>query len=146
MTTPNPDSNGLTVVTLGTSLKTEGSWKAFSVPAVSVAPTASQGAGAAGVKNVCLGVHLALAQIAAQASVMYFTLRDGATGAGTIIMQWPVAIGGVNSVFLWDETGLYIPGTAATAMTLELTNQAGVVTNPTATNFASCTMWGNQET
>jgi hypothetical protein len=90
-----------------------------------------------------VGFSISLTAIAAQ-TVIWFTLRDGATGVGTILMQWPV-IQAIGTAFEYSITGLYVPGTAATAMTLELTNQVGTVTAPVATNFAAVLMWGNTE-
>lgn len=134
------------LVTLATYLKSEGTWKAFHVPAVTTAPTATQAAGAAGVKNVLLGFTFALSAVAAQAiNTVYITLRDGATGAGTILAQWPV-IAAITTQYTYGLSGLYVPGTAATAMTMEMTNQAGAVTNPAGGNFAFILMWGNTET
>lgn len=120
-----------------------GFWKTFSVPAVTTAPSASQASAGGGVKNVCTGFILSLTAVAAQ-TVIWFTLRDGATGTGTILLQIPV-IQAVGSAYSYSSGPLYVPGTAATAMTLELTNQAGTVTNPVATNFAAILMWGNTE-
>ncbi len=122
-----------------------GFWKAASVPAVSTAPSASQAAAGAGVKNVLQGFLVNFTAIAAELiGTVYFTIRDGATGAGTILSQIPIGLA-IGGTFVFGESGLYVPGTANTAFTIELTNQAGVVTAPAATDFASILMWGNTE-
>lgn len=147
MPTANPDVNGNNVVTLGTFLKNEGTWRVSSVPVVSTAASASQSAGAAGIKNVCIGLTIMLSAVAAQNAAIFFTLRDGATGAGTILMQWPLGtLLGAGGTYDRTLTGLYVPGTAATAMTLETTIQNGTLQAPVATNFVACMMWGNTET
>lgn len=120
-----------------------GFWMASSVPAVSTAPSASRAAAGAGVKNVLTGFSITLNAIAAQ-TIIYFTLRDGATGAGTILHQWYV-VQAIGTTFNFGIGGLYVPGSANVAMTIELTNQTGAVTAPVATNFASVLMWGNTE-
>lgn len=149
------DGSGNQVVGLGSSSGSDttnsvlriapkaGYWKASHVPAVSTAPTASQASAGAGVKNVLRGFTVSLTAVAAQ-TVIWFTLRDGATGAGTILMQWPVTQA-VGTAFEYSQNGMYVAGTAATAMTLELTNQSGAVTNPVTNNFAAVLMWGGTE-
>lgn len=117
-----------------------GSWSVQSTPAVTTAPSATKAAGAAGVRHVATGALISLSAVAAQ-TIIYFTLRDGATGAGTILWQIGVtapAGGNFNMAFPLPN----LPGSAATAMTLELTNASGAVTNPVATNFATATLFG----
>lgn len=141
------DASGNQSVGLGSYLKLEGTWKAFHVPAAAAAASASQVAGAAGVKNVLLGCVLNFVGVAAQSAVLYFTLRDGLTGAGTILCQWsvPIAAGAATAPWSVNLSGMYVPGTAATAMTLETTNAAGAALAPSASNLASILIWGNTE-
>lgn len=117
-----------------------GAWKVSSVPAVSTAPSASQAIAGANLRNVLTGFNLMLSAIAAQ-TIIYFTIRDGATGAGTILFQWPVVLA-LGAVFSLSGSGMYIPGSINTAFTCELTNEAGVVTAPVATNFAAILIQG----
>jgi hypothetical protein len=117
-----------------------GSWPVQSTPAVTTAPSASKAAGAAGVRHVATGALISLTAVAAQ-TIIYFTLRDGATGAGTILWQ----IGLTQPAAGQFTMAIPLPnlfGTAATAMTLELTNASGALTNPVATNFATATLFG----
>lgn len=78
--------------------------------------TCTKAAGAAGVRHICRSVSMTLA--GALSGIVRFNLRDGATGAGTIMRSWALAIlaGDSKSV---EVSGLNIFGTAATAMTLE---------------------------
>lgn len=92
-------------------------------PAVNTQATCAAAAGGGTVKNVCTAISLILSNdttgSAAQAT---FNLRDGATGAGTILATWtlsvPATAGACQTLVL---EGLDIPGTANTAMTLEST-------------------------
>jgi hypothetical protein len=143
-------ADGVSTVIVSTlqSLRTapgSGYWKAFSVPIVATAPSASQAAAGVGIKNILTGFLITFTAIAAELiGTVYFTIRDGATGAGTILAQIPV-VQALGSTFQFGLSGMYVPGTANTAMTMELTNQAGVVTNPVGTDFATVLIWGNTE-
>lgn len=119
-------------------------FKVGSFPAVQVAPSASQAAGGAGVRNVVNEVSFSVDAVAVQAALV-FTLRDGATLLGTILKQWFVALA-AGATYEKTYSGLWIPGTANTAMTLECTNVAGTaLQNPAATNFANCSLSGTTE-
>lgn len=108
-----------------------GQWTVTSSPAVNTVASASKAAGAAGVRHVCTGVSARLiGGTTAPATVtVTLNLRDGATGAGTILQSWTfviaAAIGAKDEINL---TGLNIPGTAATAMTLEFSAAGGANT------------------
>jgi hypothetical protein len=118
-----------------------GSWSVQSTPAVTTAPSATKAAGAAGVRHVATGALISLSAVAAQ-TIIYFTLRDGATGAGTILWQVGVIAPAGSNIGPVAIPLPNLPGSAATAMTLELTNASGAVTNPVATNFATATLFG----
>jgi hypothetical protein len=108
-----------------------GQWAATHGPAVNVKATCNQAAGGAGVRNVCQAVSINLAgdSTAPAATVLTVNLRDGATGAGTILMTWTIAIPATAGAFSTiNLSGLNIPGTAATAMTLEFTAAGGAHT------------------
>lgn len=100
-----------------------GMWSVVSTPAAGVQGTATKAAGAAGVAHVCTGVLVTFGAIAAPVATQgQWVLRDGITGVGTILMSGQLAIPAAvfqgQPVFLSD---LAIPGTPATAMTLEFT-------------------------
>jgi len=62
-------------------------------------------------------------------------LRDGATGAGTVLWSLQVSLP-VNTTWSFALGGLNIVGSAATAMTIE------TVAAPVAASFASVSMTG----
>jgi hypothetical protein len=100
-----------------------GMWTVLSTPSISTQATASKTAGSAGVIYVATAVSATVA-VGASAwtptAPVLLNLRNGATGAGTIIGSWyvtcPAAVGSCTTFTL---SGLSIPGSAATAMTLE---------------------------
>lgn len=85
--------------------------------------TASQAAGAAGVRHVMTAILVTVSATAAPAqTAMVLNIRDGASGAGTI--KWSAtlvlpATAGASQVI--QLSGLTIVGSAATAMTIEFT-------------------------
>jgi hypothetical protein len=81
-------------------------------------PTISKAAGAAGVRHVCTALSISVSAGATAQTPVVVNLRDGATGAGTILATWALSTI-VNSTTTIQLTGLNIVGTAATAMTLE---------------------------
>ena len=105
-------------------------------PVAATQATITQAAGAAGVKNVARIVSFSLCTVGtAQAAAVQVNLRDGATGAGTILWSMTISCGTTtavcHSVALPD-----IQGSAATAMTLEF-SAAGV-----AASFESVSLVG----
>lgn len=99
-----------------------GQWSEYHAPAVNTQATKSKAAGAAGVRHVCTWVSFTLAQntTGSAQTLLAFNLRDGATGAGTILASWTMALPATAcECRTFALSGLNIPGTAATAMTLE---------------------------
>lgn len=107
-----------------------GQWSVVHAPAVNTQATASKAAGAAGVRHVCTGFVAGLASdgtgMTVPASPVYVVVRDGATGAGTIIYETVIGVvttaGAATSIVVG---GLNLVGTAATAMTAEFTAAGG---------------------
>src|SRR5687767_14605001 len=113
-----------------------GNWSVNHTPAAATQATITKAAGAAGVRHVCTSISATLATIGtAQSSVILLNLRDGATGAGTILWSKQVALP-ANAVWNVDLSGLTIVGSAATAMTLEFSAANA------AASFASVAMTG----
>lgn len=88
--------------------------------------TATAAAGSGGQRHVAWGIvaTTTAGTTAPAAGVIYVNLRDGASGAGTILLQLVIGIEAVagkppTPLVL---TGLHIPGSANTAMTLEFAN------------------------
>lgn len=101
------------------------------VPAANTQATISRAAGAAGVRNVCtsLSVVLAAGATAPTAAAVTVALIDGATGGTTYLWRHNITIpaiaGAMNGIAVTD---CWFEGTAATAMTLELSAAAGANT------------------
>lgn len=113
-----------------------GQWSQGHTPAAATQATTSKAAGGAGIVHVCTSISATLATIGtAQAAAAVLVLRDGATGAGTILWTKQVALP-ANAVWNVDLSDLNIVGTANTAMTLEFT-AAGV-----AASFSSVSLSG----
>lgn len=104
-----------------------------SVPAVSTQATVTKAA-QAGMGHVCTGIYAALMAVAAQ-TIIALNLRDGVSGAGTILWskQYVVPINGILDINISD---LSIKGTIGNAMTLEWSAA------PVANNFESVTLTG----
>lgn len=106
-------------------------WELDEAPAANTQATETRAAGAAGVRHVATGIQATLASngTAPTAIQLDLVLRDGAAGAGAIIWECSLSIsataGVVNGIVV---TGLWMPGTAATAMTLEFGAAGGANT------------------
>jgi hypothetical protein len=111
-------------------------WAVAHTPAAATQATISQAAGAAGVRNVCTSISCTISTVGtAQTAALVFVLRDGASGAGTVLWSQQISLP-VNTTFTIQLSGLSIPGTAATAMTLE------TVAANVAASFSSVSMSG----
>jgi hypothetical protein len=108
-----------------------GQWAKTHAPAVNTQATNSQAAGTTGVRHVCNWISCTLANDgtgSAQAGLL-FNLRDGATGAGTILASFTLSVPATaGACQVLTLSGLNIPGTAATAMTLECASAPGAHT------------------
>lgn len=116
-----------------------GEWSVVSQPAATTAASASRAAAAAGVKHVAVSATVCISAVAAQPDII-FNLRDGATGAGTILWTVRLASPTIGSSLCVTSPRLNIIGSAATAMTLES------AAAPAATNFATATLAGYDAT
>lgn len=101
-------------------------WSAISNPSAGSKATASAAAGAAGVRHVadCISFSAASDSTGSAGTDLTVNLRDGATGAGTVIFTWQVGAAAsgaavIQTVAPYSVCGLNLVGTAATAMTLE---------------------------
>lgn len=117
----NQSGEGVQMVT-GT-----GEWAITHAPAANTTATISRAA-VASQRHVCKGFSVSLNAVAAIAAPILVTLRDGATGAGTILWQDRLMAPAGTTVRL-DREGLNIVGSVNTAMTLEFAAAPG------ATNF-----------
>lgn len=108
-------------------------WSVNQTPAATTQATISKAA-VAGVRHCCTSISFALAGVAAQPAIQV-NLRDGATGAGTILWSMTIVLP-VGGFVAFSLDNINIPGTAGNAMTLE-TSAA-----PASTNQASVAMTG----
>jgi hypothetical protein len=116
-----------------------GQWAVTHAPAANTQATISKAAGAAGVRHVCTGFTVTLAGGAAApvAALVTFNLRDGATGAGTILSTLTLGLEAVAGKSVVVHVGpINAVGTAATAMTVESSAAPG------ANASASVTLYG----
>lgn len=100
-----------------------GQWIATSAPAVNNAASASQAAAGSGIRNVIQTISMQLAGDSTGAEFNgIVNLRDGATGAGTILATFAIAIPATAGSFAnLSLSELNIAGTANTATCLEFT-------------------------
>lgn len=97
-----------------------GFWAVASTPAAGTQASASRAAGGAGIRHVATGALFSWGAIAAPvATLLQANLRDGATGAGTVLEAAQLAV--PAAVFQGAPIPINCndPGSAATAMTAE---------------------------
>jgi hypothetical protein len=104
-----------------------------SSPATNTQASASVAAGGASIRHVCRSITASFAAGATAGAATQVNLRDGATGAGTILRSWVLCapVGDSRTV---EAAGLNIIGSANTAMTLEFAAAGG------ATTLESCSL------
>jgi hypothetical protein len=107
------------------------SWTVVSNPGVNAQATASKAA-VAGIRHICTGITASLSagSTAPAAVEVSINLRDGATGAGSVVwtgvMSLPATAGA--SAAPVQLSGLQIIGSVNTAMTLEFSAAGGANT------------------
>lgn len=113
-------------------------WSIPHTPAVATRATITRAAGGAGVRHVCKAITATLAVAAADVGVagVLVNLRDGATGAGTILWSKRLAVVAAGGIADVNITGLNIAGSPNTAMTLEFAAAPG------AASFEDVTLGG----
>ena len=100
-------------------------WTLSNVGAGGAQATASKASAGAGLKNVCRGfwVSVQATGAIATAEAVTIVIRDGATGAGTVLWSFVVLVpinAAVGSlIYQGGLSDIYLEGTAATAMTIE---------------------------
>lgn len=113
-----------------------GAFSVVNTPAAAAQATISQAAAGAGISNICTRISASLCTVGtAQATAVQLNLRDGATGAGTVLWSKTFSCGTTTMITV-DITGLYIMGSANTAMTLEFSAA------PVAAAFESVALGG----
>ena len=112
-------TNNTAATSIGTSYTTQlSTWSITHTPAVATQATISKAAGGGTVRHVATSVSWCVAANGTAQVPLLINLRDGATGAGTIVRSWAVSMI-INDSKCADISGLNITGTANTAMTIE---------------------------
>lgn len=114
-----------------------GQFKLFHAPAAATQATISAPAGAAGVRNIATFISFIIVTVGTAQTILSVVLRDGATGAGTVLWQKQFILP-VNAVLSESITLPHLQGTAATAMTLEF-SAAGVAASVQTVSLAGYT-------
>lgn len=109
----------------------------FHIPAAATQATISAPAGGAGVKNVCTGIAFSTSTVGTAQTVISVALRDGATGAGTVLWSKQFILP-VNVTVSESVAIPHIQGTANTAMTVEF-SAAGVAASVQSVNLQGYT-------
>lgn len=97
----------------------------FAQAAAASQSTISFAAGGAGIYNVCTGfmASLCVTTVLASGETGVLNLRDGASGAGTVLWTCEIGLPGTAAVgttqIVGPISGLFLIGSANTAMTLE---------------------------
>lgn len=104
-----------------------GAWAVRDRPAVNVQASIVRAAGAAGVRHVATGLTVVLAAGATAPTAVNIAveLLDGVTVVWDATISLPATAGAMNGIAL---SGLHIPGTAATSMTLRFSAAGGANT------------------
>jgi len=124
------NTNNTAVTSQGVRYSTQlSTWSRTNTPAANTQATASIAAGGGTVRHVATSITWCLATDTATAvGPIAINLRDGATGAGTIIRSWYVNISLAEESRCVDLSGLNMTGSANTAMTLEFAAAGGAAT------------------
>jgi hypothetical protein len=129
-------TNNTATTTTGVAYSTQlSTWSVTNTQSGAVQATASKAAGGTTVRHVATGVTICRGDTAVAAPALVH-LRDGASGAGTILRSWVIGISTVNESKCENVTGLNMTGSANTAMTLEFA-AAG-----SATSISTVTLTG----
>ena len=107
-------------------------FQVISSPALAGVASASQAAAGAGRRNVFTGFSASVYDSAGAGTIRALRLRDGASGAGAVLLD----IDFINTGVFYVANGFYIIGSANTAMTLEFD------ANGVATELQTITLLG----
>lgn len=114
-------------------------WSVTSTPATAVQASASKSAAGSGNQHVCQSISFALSVGSTAQTVIQVNLRDGATGAGTILWSLNVVKAANEAPTYFHAGNLNIVGSANTAMTLEFSG-AGVTSSYESVSFTGYTI------
>jgi hypothetical protein len=102
----------------------------------------TQAAAGVGVKNVCMGLTAVVycGAVAGTAAIVQVFVRDGASGAGTILWAANLVVpSAANQVSQVIVTGLWLVGSPNTALTVEFNGAPGANASEIVTAFGTTT-------
>lgn len=114
-------------------------WSVKHTPSTATQATISKAA-ANGNRHVCTSLTAVIsAGATAQTTIIFVRLRDGATGAGTIVWEMPITCP-ANDTRGISITDLHISGSSNTAMTLEFSAAGAAATQQSVsmTGYTTC--------
>jgi hypothetical protein len=103
-------------------------WSLVHTPSAATQATVSQAAGGSGVQFVAQSISFALSVDGTPQTAIQINLRDGATGAGSILWSQTIVKAATEPITFFHASGLNIVGSSNTAMTLEFSS-AGVASS-----------------
>jgi len=107
-------------------------WRVIDTDVGATQSSASKAAGGGAVRHVATSVTLCRGDTVAAVPALIH-LRDGATGAGTIIRSWVIGVSTINESKCENLSGLNETGSANTAMTLEFAAAGSATSTSTVT-------------
>jgi hypothetical protein len=112
-------TNNTATTSVGVSYNTPlSTWSVTDTDAGATQSTASKAAGGGTVRHVATSITVCRGDTVVAAPALAH-LRDGATGAGTIIRSWVIGVSAINESKCESLSGLNMTGSANTAMTIE---------------------------
>lgn len=106
---------------------TAANWSITHLPATATKATISKAAGGTTVRHVCTAFIIGFCAVGTAQTLITASVRDGATGAGTVLWSAPI-VAPINGCVNITQSGLNLVGTANTAMTIEF-SAAGVTSS-----------------
>lgn len=126
-------TNNTATTSLGGAQVTQlSTWSITNTQTGAAQATVSKAAGGGTVRHVATGVTICGGDTVV-AAPRQINLRDGATGAGTIIRSWWIGISVINDTKCIDLAPINMTGTANTAMTIEFAGAGSATSSSTVT-------------
>jgi hypothetical protein len=128
-------TNNTATTSVGTAYVTPlSTWSVINTTSIAAtAATVSKASGGGSVRHVATGITACFQDSAINTVARIVHLRDGATGAGTILRTWFLSAGVAGDADCINVTGLNMTGTAATAMTIEFSAAPAATASETVT-------------
>jgi hypothetical protein len=128
------NTNNTAVTSQGATYTTSiSTWNVTSTTSGASAASASKASGGGTVRHVATGYTVCYTDTVLATTALQVNLRDGATGAGTIIRSWLMAIPVAGDSKCIDLSGINMSGSASTAMTLEFAAAGSATSSKTVT-------------